>query len=72
MLVLDKPKWVVDITDRFIEEYNKFGPCAFSNGYHRWPKKVGKTRTCVFCGHTEKKVIKTIKQLEWVDVEETK
>jgi hypothetical protein len=59
-----KKRWTVDITERFLEEYRKVGPCAFSNHYHKWESKKN-VRHCVHCGKKQKRKIVVTKYESW-------
>lgn len=70
---IGKKVWIVDVTDRFIEEYTKVGPCSFyGDGYHEWDQKTKKTRVCKFCGHKEVKITRVVRREEWVSASRRK
>jgi hypothetical protein len=57
-----KGLWMIDVTNLFIELYNKYGMCAMHDERHEFVIKK-KYKECKFCGTVyskqEKKVVKT-------------
>jgi len=63
---LDTKNWV-DVTDQFWSDYMQTGVCAIHGDYaHSWIEE-GKTRTCEYCGTTQKQMTKLIEKIEWIN-----
>lgn len=57
----------VDVTEAFWIDYMQKGVCAIHGDYaHNWIEE-GKTRTCGYCGKTQKQVTKLVEKIEWIN-----
>jgi hypothetical protein len=57
--------WFVDVTEKFIEEYNKFGRCAIHDFGHEFLYPSARIKQCKFCHKKYKKKIIIKKSIEW-------
>lgn len=56
-----------DITDEFYAEYERVGVCAIHGDLAHEFTVFGNARQCDYCGKVERKVVRMIEQVEWVD-----
>ncbi len=57
--------WCVDVTDLFIDQYNRYGMCALHDHRHEFIQMSRLRKTCKFCGVVFKAKVVIKKELVW-------
>jgi len=55
----------IDVTERFIEEYNKVGMCSIHDSRHENVLISPKRRRCTVCGQVAKSKVVWVKRVQW-------
>lgn len=59
--------WMIDVTERFIEEVTSIGACAVSEPHCKFELVSPRVKECSFCGRKLKRRVRTIKRVDWID-----
>lgn len=60
-----KPVWMIDVTDRFIEELNTVGACAVSKAHCQFEQVSPRIKQCPYCGDRLKMTVEVQKNERW-------
>ena len=58
--------WMLDVTDRVIEELNEVGACAISKAHCKFEQVSPRIRKCKYCGDRLKRKVEIEKRTTWI------